>query len=148
MRISKLSSLVLIVFSVAAPTLMRAAQPWQGNSEPDKSKGQSHQKSEEAGHTDVDILITAGIQLSREDARRYAIDSSLTGLKPLPRGIRKNLARGKPMPPGIAKTRIPDSFVGRLPVAEGYTWRIAGVDLVLVASASDLISGVLRNVFD
>lgn len=148
MRIATLLRLVLIGSCAAAPTLLLAAQPWQGNGKPDKSKGQSNQKSEEAGHADVDILITAGIQLSREDARRYALDSDLTGLKPLPPGIRKNLARGKPMPPGIAKTRLPDSFVRRLPVAEGYTWRIAGVDLVLVARTTDLISGVLRNVFD
>ena len=148
MRIATLPCLVLIAFCAAPPTLMQAAQPGQGNSKPDKSKSQSHQKSDEAGHTDVDILIAAGIQLSREDARRYALDSDLTELKPLPPGIRKNLARGKPMPPGIAKTRLPDSFVSRLPVAEGYSWRVAGIDLVLVASASNLIAGVLRNVFD
>ena len=148
MRIATLPSLVLIALFTAAPTLVQAAQPWQGSSKPEKSKGQNHQKSDEAGNTDVDILITAGIHLSREDARRYALDSDLTGLKPLPPGIRKNLARGKPMPPGIAKTRLPDSFISRLPAAEGYTWRVAGVDLVLVASASDLISGVLSNVFD
>ena len=148
MRIATLPNLVLIALFTVTPTLMQAAQPWQGNSKPDKSKGKSHEKSDENDHGDVDILITAGIELSRADARRYALDSDLTGLKPLPPGIRKNLARGKPMPPGIAKTRLPDSFVSRLPAAEGYTWRVAGVDLVLVASASDLISGVLRNVFD
>lgn len=58
------------------------------------------------------------------------------------------IARGKPMPPGIQKTRMPQSFINELPRHDGYEWRQAGADLVLVASGSLIISDVLKGVFD
>ncbi len=59
-----------------------------------------------------------------------------------------NLARGKAMPPGIAKTRMPDSFLSQLPKHEGYEWLQAGSDLILVAVGSLIIAEVLKDVFD
>jgi len=96
--------------------------------------------------TSVSGVITAGISIG--DARRLADQQGLTGSKPLPPGIQKNLARGKPMPPGIAKTRLPDGFIDRLPRHSGYEWQQAGVDLVLVASGSLVITDILEGVFD
>ncbi|WP_172146524.1 MULTISPECIES: anti-virulence regulator CigR family protein [Pseudomonas] len=65
----------------------------------------------------------------------------------LPPGIAKNLARGKPLPPGIAK-----NFDGRvssqLPHYDGYEWKQAGTDVILVAIATGIIYEVLRNVLD
>jgi hypothetical protein len=63
----------------------------------------------------------------------------------LPPGIRKNLALGKPMPPGIAHTRAPSSFLKRLPVHEDYEWHIAGTDLVLVLRSEMSIAGGSRS---
>jgi hypothetical protein len=77
-----------------------------------------------------------------------ASDYKLTGGKPLPPGIRKNLARGKPMPPGIQKTRMPASYINQLPRHEGYEWQQAGTDLVLVVAGSLVISDILEGVFD
>jgi hypothetical protein len=91
-------------------------------------------------------MISAGISIG--DARHLASRYHLTGSKPLPPGIRKNLARGKPMPPGIAKTRLPEPFIGQLPHHPGYEWQQAGADLVLVVSGSLVISDVLEGVFD
>ena len=65
----------------------------------------------------------------------------------LPPGIRKNLARGKPLPPGIAK-RFDNRLLGRLPHYEGYEWRQVGTDVVLVTLATGLIYEVLSNVLD
>ncbi|WNF45682.1 anti-virulence regulator CigR family protein [Pseudomonas sp. SG20056] len=65
----------------------------------------------------------------------------------LPPGIRKNLARGKPLPPGIAK-RFDNRLLGQLPHYEGYEWRQAGTDVVLVALATGLIYEILQNVLD
>jgi len=91
-------------------------------------------------------MISAGISIG--DARHLASRYDLTGTKPLPPGIRKNLARGKPLPPGIAKNRLPDPFIGQLPHHPGYEWQQAGTDLVLVVSGSLVISDVLEGVFD
>jgi hypothetical protein len=58
------------------------------------------------------------------------------------------LARGKPLPPGIQKTRMPDAFISQLPHHPGYEWRQAGADLVLVVSGSLVISDILEGAFD
>lgn len=66
---------------------------------------------------------------------------------PLPPGIQKNLARGKPLPPGIAK-KLDGRLLGQLPRYDGYEWRQAGTDLILVAIASGIIYEVLNGAFD
>ncbi|WP_017904633.1 anti-virulence regulator CigR family protein [Pseudomonas asplenii] len=65
----------------------------------------------------------------------------------LPPGIRKNLARGKPLPPGIAK-KLDGRLLGQLPRYDGYEWRQAGADLILVSIASGIIYEVLSGAFD
>lgn len=65
----------------------------------------------------------------------------------LPPGIAKNLARGKPLPPGIAR-HFDSRLTSRLPHYEGYEWRQVGRDVVLVAIASGIVYEVLRNVLD
>jgi hypothetical protein len=122
--------------------------------DPPENKGKSGKGKNEVqsdrGDITVDLglsaMLTAGISFG--DARKLAANHGLTGSKPLPPGIRKNLARGKPMPPGIAKSRLPDSFINSLPRHEGYEWHQAGGDLVLVATGSLVISDVLQGVFD
>ena len=95
---------------------------------------------------ELSLMVTVGISMG--EARQLAVDQGLTGTKPLPQGIRKNLARGKAMPPGIAKNRMPDSFLSQLPRHKGYEWQQAGSDLVLVAVGSLIIADVLQDVFD
>jgi hypothetical protein len=112
---------------------------------PPEAKG-NNRNSSVAVDIGVSATISAGISIG--DARQIASAYELSGMKPLPPGIRKNLARGKPMPPGIAKTRLPDSFVNQLPSHEGYEWQRAGADLVLVASGNLVISDILEGVFD
>ena len=58
------------------------------------------------------------------------------------------MARGKPMPPGIQKTRMPESFINELHRHNGYEWQKAGADMVLVASGSLVISDILEGGFD
>ncbi|VXB67285.1 conserved exported hypothetical protein [Pseudomonas sp. 8AS] len=65
----------------------------------------------------------------------------------LPPGIRKNLARGKPLPPGIAK-RFDSRLQSQLPHYDGYEWQQVGTDVVLVAIATGIIYEVLQNVLD
>jgi Ni/Co efflux regulator RcnB len=115
---------------------------------PDKAgNSQKHDKDDDFD-VDIDVsgMITAGISIG--DARQVAQRYQLTGAKPLPPGIRKNLARGKPLPPGIAKKSMPVAFINELPHHDGYEWHQAGSDLVLVASASLVVSDVLKGVFD
>lgn len=70
------------------------------------------------------------------------------GAKPLPPGIRKNLARGKPLPPGIAKQMVPGPLLVKLPKVDGHDWLRVGTTLVLVAAATLIVKEIVENVFD
>ena len=87
------------------------------------------------------------VDITFDQARRYAMDTGARGYQPLPPGIRKNLARGKPLPPGIAKKHAPAPMVARLPVHPGHEWRVVGTDLVLVAIATAVVVDILIDVF-
>jgi len=115
-----------------------------------KGKPAREQADHKNGNDDLarDITDLARITIGIDAARRLAVDNSLVGQKPLPPGIRKNLARGKPLPPGIAKRSLPAPFLNELPRYPGHEWHMAGSDLVLVAVASGIIADVLLDVFD
>ncbi|TVP90179.1 MAG: hypothetical protein EA348_06700 [Pseudomonadaceae bacterium] len=65
----------------------------------------------------------------------------------LPPGIQRNLARGKPLPPGIAK-RFDGRVQQQLPRYEGYEWRQVGRDAVLVAATTGIVEAILENILD
>jgi Ni/Co efflux regulator RcnB len=133
------------ILSLFASTLQ--ANPPENKGKSGKTKNEVKANDSETG---IDLSIAASVTagISFGDARQLAAQHGMTGSKPLPPGIRKNLARGKPMPPGIQKTRMSDSFISQLPRHRGYEWQQAGSDLVLVASVSLIISDVLEGVFD
>ncbi|MBB1623641.1 anti-virulence regulator CigR family protein [Achromobacter sp. UMC71] len=125
----------------------------QGNNGKGNNSGKGHggnsASSKEKGSDSGDVNVTlrhAGITIST--ARSYASEYGLSGYGSLPPGIRKNLARGKPLPPGIAKKAVPGPMLARLPAYPGYEWRIAGSDLILVAVATAIVADVLVGVFD
>ncbi|AGA34365.1 CigR (Putative inner membrane protein) [Thioalkalivibrio nitratireducens DSM 14787] len=63
----------------------------------------------------------------------------------LPPGIRKNLARGKPLPPGLAH-RVGGPLARDLPYYPGYDWYLAGTDAVLVDAYTRVIVDVIDRV--
>lgn len=103
-----------------------------------------HDDGKSKGKDDYNQLRYAGIDNSK--AKQYAKQYNIGGYKPLPPGIRKNLARGKPIPPGIAMTRLPQGYINQLPRYNGYEWRGYGSDLVLVNTASQVIADVIMDV--
>ena len=157
------STPTLLIAAIAAALAFgsaQAAKP-EGKGKPEQSqnaKGNNGKSDDKAGQEDHGgksdgrkghdgkDLRYAGI--SRDDARRYANQYRVGGYKPLPPGIRKNLARGKPIPPGIAMTRLPQGYVDRLPRYPGYEWRGYGSDLVLVDALSNVIADVILDAFN
>lgn len=130
-----------IGFAAAAP-----AAPPEGKGRPDKgSRNAQHDHDDRDGAARQHRLVTVAI--SAGDARRVAEQFDLVGYSSLPPGIRKNLARGKPLPPGLARQVAPQPMVERLPRYDGYEWRVAGADLVLVSIANAVIAEVLTDVF-
>jgi hypothetical protein len=69
------------------------------------------------------------------------------GKNSLPPGIAKNLQRGKPLPPGIAKRSLPAGLLAALPPApHGYERIIAAGKVLLVEIATQVIHDILEDV--
>lgn len=150
--------LVLILGALLISPLPASAAPpegkGKGNPHKEQKQGKSAGKSHDSGkkhdrdrdRDTAEALISAAIGF--DAARRIALDNKYTGYSSLPPGIRKNLARGKPIPPGIAKRAVPGPMLSRLPKYPGYEWGVYGSDLVLVATATAVIADVFFDVFD
>ena len=105
-----------------------------------KGKKQDHPHTSHQQGKQAITIEEAVVRSIFKDQRSY-----LEPAKPLPPGIRKNLARGKPLPPGIAK-RFDNRLESRLPQYPGYDWRQVGTDAVLVSAATGIIESILVNV--
>jgi hypothetical protein len=130
------------LLALAAVSL--AASPALADPPPGKGRGKNKHAEASAGSNGGS---TVSVSFSVSQARGIALDVGATGYRPLPPGIRKNLARGKPLPPGIAKKYAPAPMVSRLPVYPGHEWRVVGTDLVLLAVATAIVVDVLSDVF-
>lgn len=134
---------------VAAGFVALSGASWAG---PPEGKGPKHKDRDHpharADHRDGDDRVLIRVSIGSGEVRQIARELQLGGYSSLPPGIRKNLARGKPLPPGIAKRLAPDPLRARLPVYEGYEWRVAGTDLLLVAVATAVIAEVFSGVFE
>lgn len=65
----------------------------------------------------------------------------------LPRGIAKNLARGKTLPPGIAKQYLPEPLLGRLPPPpQGFERIVIAGKILLIETATQVVHDVLTDV--
>jgi len=137
--------LVALCLSLLFSVPLTALDTGQGKSK--KAKENKERKDDREDLKEVEFALDFLIDFTSEDARHYAEESKLVGQKPLPPGIRKNLARGKPLPPGIAKREMPKSFVSQLPKHEDYEWSIAGTDLVLLSKSDKLVKEIAKDIF-
>jgi hypothetical protein len=64
----------------------------------------------------------------------------------LPPGIARNLARGKRLPPGIAKRQIPSALQAQFPTRVGIEVSIFG-DRIVLLEASGLVVDILDGIF-
>lgn len=139
----KTSSLLVALLSAALAAGPALANPPEGKGKPAHAgKGNKAQSEVSTGD-----LVAAGITAVAAHALLNELGISTAGYKPLPPGIRKNLARGKPLPPGIAKRSLPVPYLERLPKHPGYEWQSVGTDLVLVAIGTAIVADVLHDVF-
>ncbi|MFK3815261.1 anti-virulence regulator CigR family protein [Pseudomonas sp. NPDC089407] len=123
------------------PMLLAAPGTGKGHDKGGAHGNQGHQGNgnDWQGGPSVDL---GGVRVILNDNRDYWNPGAS-----LPPGVQKNLARGKPLPPGIAR-KLDRRLIGLLPHYDGYEWQQAGTDLLLVAVASGLIYEVLHNVLD
>lgn len=133
---------------LALAALPPAAQAKKnGDDHPGKGKDKSKNGSGNAGGTPE--AVAASLTAASIHAMLGAnVGVVHVGAKPLPPGIRKNLARGKPLPPGIAKQSVPGPLLYKLPKVDGHDWIRAGTTLILVGAATLVVKEIIENVFD
>ena len=108
---------------------------------PNLAEAQNRGKKDDGGL--VEITLSVG---ERESIRDYYSANPDPDAQALPPGIRKKLARGKPMPPGIAKKGLPKGLAPALSVPDGYDVVEVGLDVLLVEVATGIIHDVLMDV--
>ena len=125
---------VLLALISVAP--VRAQTPAQEKPSTEKSKGKSQaEKNKEKEKESDDSSEEARRELKAYYERRAGKPADL------PPGIAKNLERGKALPPGIQRSRVPDDLAARLPKRQGEEWAMVGNRLVSVDK-----SGIVRQV--
>lgn len=82
----------------------------------------------------------------RVEIQSWYRDHPHGGVEALPPGIRKRLARGKPLPPGIAKQVAPGGLRSRVRLAKGYEIIEVGLDVLLVEVATSIVHDILMDV--
>jgi hypothetical protein len=91
----------------------------------------------------VTVTLSADMQTQIQN---YYTAHPVADAQSLPPGIRRNLARGKPLPPGIAKKVAPPELASRVRLRDGYVLLEVGLDVFLVEVATNLIHDVLMDV--
>ena len=122
--------------------LAAAAGQGQGSGRPDRGQtaiGQS-------GAGVLESIAGATIDNITAQTIRGYFQSNPMPVQGLPPGIARNLARGKPLPPGIAKRFLPSDLQARLPDFSGYEMLIADRNILLVSVASGIITDILLDV--
>ena len=119
---------VSLLFLVAAPLEVEA-------------QGRGNREREAEARTGITLTVEAKAQIQQFYGSRPA--SSVEGLPP---GIRRNLERGKALPPGIAKKSAPPELQSRLELTSGFELVEVGLDVFLVEVATSIIHDVLMDV--
>lgn len=83
---------------------------------------------------------------TRGTIRAYYEQHRPASVESLPPGMRNRLARGKPLPPGIAKRSVPSDLRSRIQVPTGYEVVEVGLDVLLVEIATNVVHDVLMDV--
>lgn len=113
----------------------------------DKAKGPKGEGGYSAGDAVIDAVITtAEIAIIHDYVARHGA-AAFGPVQSLPPGIAKNYARGKPLPPGIARKALPSGLLGLLPPRPGYEWGVVDRDVVLLVAGTMIVADILRNAF-
>ena len=107
-----------------------------------------HAQRGRAKHNEAEVRVQQSVGFSVRERQivaeffvthRYEADA-------LPPGIARNLARGKRLPPGIAKRQIPSGLQAQFPTRAGFEVSIFG-DRIVLLEASGLVVDILEGIF-
>jgi hypothetical protein len=143
--------LVPVLIAGLLPVSLAGSEPVQKKTRDKVEKAQEKKngksKSKKRGWKKVrKAVASAGVTAAV--ARRFARDKKVKKNKDVPPGVRKNLKEGKPLPKGLETREVPKALRDELTVHEGYEWRMAGSDLILVSQDDQVVADVLKDVFE
>ena len=107
------------------------------------AQGKSQKGSESALTASASITLTKDMRIEILDWYEH---NPVGNVEALPPGIRKRLARGKPLPPGIAKHVAPAGLRSRVRMPDGYEIIEVGLDVLLVEVATSIVHDILMDV--
>jgi len=107
------------------------------------AQGNGKQVSQPAVTASASITLTRDMQI---EIRNWYAQHPVGNVEALPPGIRKRLARGKPLPPGIAKKVAPAGLRSGLHLPHGYQVFEVGLDVLLVEVATSIVHDILTDV--
>ena len=107
------------------------------------AQGNGKQVSQPAVTASASITLTRDMQI---EIRNWYAQHPVGNVEALPPGIRKRLARGKPLPPGIAKKVAPAGLRSGLRLPYGYQVFEVGLDVLLVEVATSIVHDILTDV--
>lgn len=127
------------------------ASQLQASQQQNKDAASAAQADPDAGENDEDAILDAVLDgVFGEDEREIIQDYARTrgiGTTRLPPGVAKNVARGKPLPPGVAERGLPDELEARLPeLRDGLERVIAGDDVAIIEEGARIIVDILKEV--
>jgi len=99
------------------------------------------------GRSAAVVEVTFRVDADMERAiRSFYAGRPATGARSLPPGIRRNLTRGKPLPPGIAKRTAPLELLSAVSLPRGYRVVEVGLDVFIVEVATEIVHDILMDV--
>jgi Ni/Co efflux regulator RcnB len=127
-------ALALVVALTATTAL--AAQSDRGP----KGRNQTQNRAAEV------VVRGGGVNLTvQRTIREYYADKPRAA-RELPAGAARNYARGKRLPPGLAKRPVPPDLAVRLRVQPGYQYVVVDRDVLLIAVSTGIVADILFDV--
>ena len=143
--LQRMTMLRWTLLTAAAACTIPAAAEAQG-----RGNGRGRANPEPDVRVEAEVVVPVPeISLSvelRTQIREFYAAQPASNVDALPPGIRRNLARGKPLPPGIAKKMAPPELASRVRLREGYALVEVGLDVFLVEVATNVVHDVLMDV--
>lgn len=113
-------------------------------STPDIALAQQKSRKDKGPTLTASASITLTKDMQTEIRSWYSLHP-IGNVEALPPGIRKRLARGKPLPPGIAKQVAPAGLRSRVRLPDGYQIIEVGLDVLLVEVATSIVHDILMD---
>jgi hypothetical protein len=132
-----------IVFALIAVMVATSASAGQNGRGP---KGRNEPPARETSRVELSVGA-AGFDLSvQQTISGYYSGKPKKGSGGLPPGVAKNYARGKPLPPGIAKRALPSDLRARLPVYPGHEYVVVGRDVLLISVRTGIVADIMIDI--